>query len=72
MELRPNPQCSNSHCRLQQEKHQEYLKTCPLSSQGEEPGEEEEGVVHESNEWVSLLVVIMSNCVNALFLVVSR
>ena len=62
MELRPNPQCSNSHCRLQQEKHQECLRTHPLSSQEKEPGEEEEGVVHKSNDWGKFVSLYLFTC----------
>jgi len=62
MELRPNPQCSNSHCRLQQERHQEYLRTHPPDSQGEGPGEDEEDVVHESNEWGTLILCALLEC----------
>lgn len=50
MAMKPNPQCSSSHCRLRQEEYQKYLETHPLPVDTEEVKAEEE-VVHEANEW---------------------
>lgn len=49
MTMKPNPQCSNHHCRLRQEEHRKHLEAHPLPVSKEEVAEAE--VVHESNEW---------------------
>ena len=49
MSMKPNPQCSNSHCRQKQEEHRKYLETHPLPVEEQEVNGPE--VVHESNEW---------------------
>ena len=50
MAMKPNPQCSSSHCRLRQEEHRKYLEAHPPAAP-KEAVEEEEEVVHEDNEW---------------------
>ncbi|KAL2085239.1 hypothetical protein ACEWY4_018559 [Coilia grayii] len=47
MSMKPNPQCSDAHCRGQQ---QEYQKKEALRPR-EEVAETEEEVLHEDNEW---------------------
>lgn len=54
MKVRPNPQCSNSHCVLQQDRYKEFLITHPPSIKEEA---KEESVVHESNEWGKIIIV---------------
>ncbi len=49
MAMKPNPQCSSSHCRLRQEEHRKYLEAHPLPVEQEEVVKDE--VVHDDNEW---------------------
>ena len=49
MAMKPNPQCSSSHCRLRQEEHRKYLEAHPLPVAQEEVVKDE--VVHDDNEW---------------------
>lgn len=49
MAMKPNPQCSSSHCRSRQEEHRKYLEAHPLPVKQEEEVKDE--VVHEDNEW---------------------
>uniref|UniRef100_A0A8D0DLK8 Ubiquitin-like modifier-activating enzyme 5 n=1 Tax=Salvator merianae TaxID=96440 RepID=A0A8D0DLK8_SALMN len=47
MTMRPNPQCSDRNCRLQQEEYKKREAASPKS----EVVEQEETVVHEDNDW---------------------
>ncbi|XP_077480484.1 ubiquitin-like modifier-activating enzyme 5 isoform X2 [Stigmatopora argus] len=48
MSMKPNPQCNDRHCRIQQEVYKAKEAERPKV---EEVQEEEEEVVHEENEW---------------------
>ncbi|CAO2633776.1 Ubiquitin-like modifier-activating enzyme 5 [Lemmus lemmus] len=48
MSMKPNPQCDDRNCRKQQE---EYKKKAAALPTQEAVPKEEEGVVHEDNEW---------------------
>ncbi|KAM6223148.1 ubiquitin-like modifier-activating enzyme 5 [Rhynchocyon petersi] len=48
MSMKPNPQCDDRNCRKQQEDYKKKVAALPKQ---EAVQEEEEGIVHEDNEW---------------------
>lgn len=52
MSMKPNPQCSSSHCRLRQEEYNKYLEMHPPAGNSDKEAKNDaEEVIHDSNEW---------------------